>query len=144
MRDWSKGQTSSVKMQDLCAGGVISGTSDETSRFASLGASGKYPNNIQRDLIHLAGKPHGAPNIMFVQVPIMSKTKQKVMMDLPVLMPHRQFASLCEHRRSYFEKHIAGTSAELRDCRNSLLSHDFLRSHPAVAGKDSRFYPKQQ
>ena len=136
LRDWAKGDLSSKQIQDYCEGGVVSGCDESTSQFAHLGADGKYAGNIQRDLLQLLGKPVGAPKFMFVKVPILNKHKQKITIDMPLLVPHRQFASLYRERPEFFKEHVTGTSEDLAACWKHLGKQDFLRPHPAIAGRN--------
>lgn len=136
LRDWAKGDLSSKQIQDYCEGGVVSGCDAATAQFSHLGADGKYTANIQRDLLQLLGKPLGAPKFLFVQVPILNKHKQQIMIDMPLLVPHRQFASLYRERPAFFHEHVTGTSEDLAACWDHLHKQDFLSSHPAIAGRN--------
>ena len=66
-----------------------------THKFAALGAHGRYPSNIERDLCNLLRLPV-AP--LWVEVPIRSSSDRSTLelMKVPMLLPHEVYHYLYE------------------------------------------------
>jgi hypothetical protein len=68
-----------------------------THRFAALGAHGKFPNNIERDLATLLQLPVSP---IWITIPVRSPTNRETLetMKVPVLLPHEIYNYLYEPR----------------------------------------------
>ena len=70
---------------------------------AKAGTSGKHAQNIHRSLLSIFGKPQGAPDITWCEVP----TKRGNVLH-PFMLPHKWFASLFAHRPDVFASSVKG------------------------------------
>ncbi|CAE7882330.1 unnamed protein product [Symbiodinium necroappetens] len=61
--------------------------SEMTRMFARAGCSGKYPGNVERDIMRCLELP---VDIHYVQIPVLAAAnrRERTMMNLPILYPH--------------------------------------------------------
>lgn len=68
--------------------------SELTQRMARLGAGGKFPNNVERDLANLLQVPIQP---YWIQIPVKDATRKEVTsMRCPTLLPHEVYHYLYE------------------------------------------------
>ena len=83
-RDWASGEIAAKKVQEYAMGAAAQGA-DDLDKLASLGAHGRYQNNIQRDLLQVFGTPKGARALDWINIP----GKNGKLMRQPFIMPHK-------------------------------------------------------
>ena len=73
----------------------VSKLSPLTHKFANLGAAGKFPNNIERDLSSLLKLP---VTPVWINIPIRSATDRATLetMKVPLVLPHEMYHYLYE------------------------------------------------
>ena len=94
-------------------------------RAAALGAFGENPRMIHQGLVRLFGSVRGAPEFTWIPVPT---TKGETF--VPVLLPHRFFASLYSDRRTLWETMIRGPPGAAQVFWDHLASTTIVRDHP--------------
>ena len=74
--------------------------SELTCKFAKLGSSGKFPNNIERDLSNMLKLPVSA---LWISIPTKDlETRSKVTtMKVPILLPHEVYHYLYASRSGF-------------------------------------------
>ena len=127
-RDWARGLLSSHKVQEYALGASQHNAwgMDELGR---LGAGGKHPQNMFRELVRRFGSPPGAPYIQWVEIP----TKHGKATPHPVLFPHEFFRSYWLGVRARWEQTISGGARACIEFWESMQHTDFLRFHPDLA-----------
>ena len=81
-RDWGKGKLSSPMVQQHAEAASQQGAHG-LEEISAAGTSGRHPQNIQRSLVSIFGKPKGAPDFNYAQIP----TSMGLMFH-PFLYPH--------------------------------------------------------
>ena len=66
-----------------------------TQKLARLGASGKHPNNVERDLFRVLDLPV-APFYVLLPTKCQSNRKDVVLTRVPVLLPHQVYHYMFE------------------------------------------------
>ncbi len=98
--------------------------------MARIGASGAHPQNLQRDLLATFGKPRAAPDVTWVHVEMKSGP-----VLLPVLLPHRWFASLslCS---DLWAQSVTGPRGLATAYWDAMRTTAFVRNHDAFDMND--------
>ena len=92
---------------------------------------GKSPQNCQRALISLFGKPLGAPEFTWCEI----ETKRGKTLH-PFLLPHAWFSSLCSERPEQFESAICGPAGARQAFWAMMADTPFVKEHPALIPDD--------
>ena len=87
-KDWGKGILTSRQVQEYASGASQQGASG-VDPIASAGNFGKNPQNLQRALLNLFGKPVGSPEISWYNIPT-----KKGFVAHPFMLPHVWLHSL--------------------------------------------------
>ncbi len=137
-RDWADGKLSSRQVQEYCAGAAQQGsTSAEVRALAATGARGNCPQNTQRDIMRILGRPRGAPELYYAKLPLRNRNGVMEEKQHPFLLPHEYFAKLYNEQRDFFGQHVLGGAGELEACWDMLAEHEFVRSNPYIHGSDA-------
>ena len=129
-RDWAHGKLSAVKVQEYATQSAAQGARN-LERLTAAGTSGANPNHMHRDILALFGKPRGAPDIDWVDIPTKNGREAH-----PFLFPHKFFASLYKHRRQMFDRTVRGSEGAAREYWEALGGIDFVRKHPKLKDLD--------
>ena len=126
-RDWAAGHLSARQVQEYAAGAEAQGAGG-LERMARAGAHGERPSNIQRTLLSLFGKPAGAPNIDWVEIPTSTSPRA----PHPVIWPHKMFQSLFHNRKDWWGRYMTGPVGQTLEYWQSVKHLDFVTKHPAL------------
>ena len=110
---WAWGDLSARKLQTLAACSKADGSRcPALLKLATLGKSGKRPQNCQRDLLHWLGTymEPAMPEVYKAPVPlVLSKHRQGVhTLELPFLPLHRTFSHIFHHFPAQWRQFIVG------------------------------------
>ena len=125
LRDWSKGLISAKQVQDYALGASQQGAvgMDATAR---AGSSGKHAQHIHRSLVSLFGRPKGAPEFSWYDIPTPTSNRLH-----PFMLPHLWFASLFDHRPERFATTILGPDEGACLAFWTMMADTpFVRNHP--------------
>ena len=124
-RRWGKGELSSTAVQDIAADAHHDGARGVAS-ISSAGTSGKHAKNMFRDMLKLFGKPKGAPEIDWVEIPLVNGRK----VPHPVIWPHKFFQALAKERIQFWNERICGSSNACKVFWESMRHTEFVKRHP--------------
>lgn len=102
MKQWASGQLSSAKVQEIAEAATAS-NAEGVGGLSSAGPSGRHPQNLQRSLLRMFGRPSGAPDFTWVRVP--TSTGHALH---PVFLPHQFFGELFHHAASQWMQAVRG------------------------------------
>jgi hypothetical protein len=88
----------------------------------------KNPQNIQRSLIQLFGKPVGAPDFNWFKIPL----KNGRYALHPFLLPHKFFEQLYKERRQDFQRYLQGPVGAAQQYWEHLQDSAYVRLHPKL------------
>ena len=126
--DWAKGKITSEQVQRYALGALRQGA-EGLDPFARAGASGQHPQNIFRALKHVFGMPRGAPDMDWIELPMVVGDRV-VQVAHPFLLPHRFFAAFHDARADAFATAISGPDGACRQFWDSISTSAFVTSHP--------------
>ena len=134
---WSWGDISTPLVQALAEAAREDGLEHEQiQKLAKLGARGKYPGNMQRDILGVCGE-FGVLQKAVSQIPIRLKHPtvegQSQVNLLSFLLPHKLFACLFEAAPSAFEASVLGGKAtNITRFWAAMHNHPMLASRPEL------------
>ena len=116
----------------------------DLAHLEHLGDDGKYPGNMQKDLVrHLV--PHGFDNTCALSSldlrPSIEMQERDVTVkayDQTILCPHAVFAQLYHRYPDQWRKHIVSTVGVLRKFWDDVAGHRAMRDHPIKKRADYR------
>ena len=123
---WASGKMSSVRIQEFAQAAEEQGARDMTT-VSSSGTGGVWPQNIQRSLQRLFGKPLGSPPISWIKLP----TKRGVVAH-PVFMPHLFFSSLYAERKDLFNEWMRGPKGAAKTFWDHMKDTPLMRDHGSL------------
>jgi hypothetical protein len=126
-RDWAKGLISAKQVQEYAHGAQLQGA-NFLGDLAKAGTFGKNPQNIQRSLIQLFGKPVGAPDFNWFKIPL----KNGRYALHPFLLPHKFFEQLYKERRQDFQRYLQGPVGAAQQYWEHLQDSAYVRLHPKL------------
>jgi hypothetical protein len=129
---WSKGELSSVEVQEFAAAAGEDGCA-RLPKLRKLGASGKQSGNANRDLARALGKPKGAPEFFFAHIPVAGDDGQPKVVSHPFLLPHQLFSQLFQERQDTFLQCVVGDTDERDQVWEGLASSPIVQKHPCLA-----------
>ena len=126
---WAWGDLSARKLQTLAACSKADGSRcPALLKLATLGKSGKHPQNCQRDLLHWLGTymEPAMPEVYKAPVPlVLSKHRQGVhTLELPFLPLHRTFSHIFHHFPAQWRQFIVGGEDDVEGFWDSLQQED--------------------
>ena len=125
-RDWGKGLLSSRQVQEYSLAAEKQGAIG-MSAAAAAGSSGKNPQNLQRSLLHVFGKPAGSPEFTWCEV----ATKRGKQLH-PFMLPHMWFSSLFEQCPQQFEAALRGPDRGCEAFWHLMADTPFFKEHPGI------------
>jgi hypothetical protein len=131
---WAKGEITSRHVQEFALGAQEQGAIG-MARISATGSHGVHPGNIARDLLAAFGKPAGAPEISWIEIP----TKHSTKTPHPFLLPHLFFASLNVAQQQLFRTTILGPPGASLQYWESMRDSNFVQKHPIL--KDPATWP---
>ena len=133
--DWASGKIPSWKIQEYAQAAIDSGATG-LEQLQTIGASGKYKNNAQRDLMRAFGRPLGAPSFYKASIPMNDGDGNVKIVEHPFLLPHQMFAQLHRERKDKFQQCVVGDNSERMGLWAELRAHPIVDKHPTL-NKDS-------
>ena len=122
---WARGKLSSLDLQSIaydarsqCAHGL--------DALSGAGSSGKHAQNLFRDLVHIFGRPAGAPELDWILIP--TKGNRRTPSSCVLAAPF--FARLQSDRPDIWRKRIIGIDGASREFWSSIQHSDYVRNHP--------------
>ena len=137
MGSWSWGIMSAPLIQALAAAAVHDGLEHpQVAKIAKVGSSGKFPGNMQRDLMAISGdfaSLHDALSTMSVRLKVKAGHSEAV--NLYILLPHKIFAFLYTSAPSAFENSIlGGDKGNVAKFWSAMKKHPIVTSRPDLQG----------
>ena len=130
---WSWRAMSAPRVQELALAAYNDGlVHPQIERLAMLGAKGKFPGNMQRDLLAIAVDSTALLKAQ-TSIPIRLKKEEggvSEVVNLSFLLPHKLFAFIFEQVPSAFETSILGD-----DAANIPRFWAAMRTHPVVTSR---------
>ena len=130
---WSWGNMSAPLVQSLAQAAFRDGLHHpQIERMAKIGAGGKYPANMQRDLLAISGE-YTVLKANTLVPNIRIKKKQEGLsepVDLSFLLPHKLFSVLFHSLPSAFTSSVLGGSA-----RNVQTFWASMKDNPVLAAR---------
>lgn len=100
--------------------------------YAALGMSGKFPNNIWRDLQRKLGENH-YPVLKPLEIPLkVAKDYRKAI--VPILWPHEVFAAVYKHYKEEFKVIMTGDVGGCESFWRQVRHTDLFAQHPISSG----------
>ena len=114
LQKWASGRLSAPDLQQLALAAVQTGIEDESvQELASLGARGRHPQNIQRDLLKLAHTSLVPPSIAVTCARLDPKSNAVDVGQVPMKLPAQWMEMLC--CRSLLFDSMFGTERSLKE-----------------------------
>ena len=135
LQKWAWGTMSAPAVQSLAAAALADGLDHpEVQRLASIGASGKFPGNMHRDLLQVVSNPVGLQE-MTSTFPIKLTVNKKAVRDslLTFILPHKLFACLFHSLPKAFETCIlGGDKSNAGKFWKAMKHHPFVEARPEL------------
>lgn len=158
VKEWSWGGHSATEVQRLCLKAyrdqeqllgdlhISIGNIDPSLRaVASLGAWGKYPANVHRELVRWLGNPD-PPKPLVVEMPVKvckpGRLPRVATAEQGILLPHEEFASLFARNRPVFEKFMLGNSPDSVNTPRTFWDGCLSRADPRLTDHPMRQLPR--
>ena len=134
---WSWGDISTPLVQALAEAARQDGLQHEqVEKLAKLGARGKYPGNMQRDILGICGEfavLTKASSVVPIRLKHCKMEGQSQVNHLTFLLPHKLFACLFEVAPSSFEASVlGGKSANINKFWAAMHNNPKLTSRPEL------------
>ena len=130
LEKWSWGSMSAPLVQTLAAAAKKDGLDHpQIHALAGIGASGKFPGNMHRDLLQITGKPTLASSVSEVKVSLCVNEKCE-QVPLTFLLPHKLFAALYHSLPHSFMSSLLGGKVE-----NVASFWAAMKDHPNVLAR---------
>ena len=136
---WSWGQLSAPVVQKLADAASADGLDHpQIDKLAKIGARGKYPGNMQRDMSLITGD-FAALSGCSTTIPIrLKKLNKNVTEEVPIdfLLPHKLFAALFHEFPSAFEGSLCGGAVgNIAKFWKQMRHHPFVTARPELQGR---------
>ena len=129
-RDWASGQISAIKVQEYAENSAAQGATG-MERISAAGAHGKHQSSVHKSLMRLFGRPKGAPEIEWIEIPL--KGGRRV--PHPFILPHKFFRALHKERYANFVRALRGPEGAAEEYWSNLRQTDFVRRHPLLSDR---------
>jgi hypothetical protein len=96
--------------------------------MAKAGSSGKHVSNIHKALVALFGRPKGAPELSWVNIPTASSPGKAH----PFLFPQNFFSKLYQERHACWQKFVCGAPGAALDFWRHMEPTPFVQKHPVL------------
>lgn len=158
LKEWAWGEHSADRLQRLChkayndqarllrSLNLSTDNIDESLvAVARLGAWGKHPANVQRDLLRWLGDPQ-PPKAMTVIIPIKVAKPGRLPIaanvETGVLLPHAEFSSLYLKNREVFNKFMLGLEQDAPNTVEVFWQGCLERQDPRLSGHEMQARPR--
>ena len=148
VQEWAWGEHSAPGAQRLCMrahadqesllrrlGMSLDNIEPSLTAIAKLGAWGKYPGNMAKELLRYLGEPN-PPQPMKVTIPIKVAKPGRLPIaaevQIGILLPHAEFANLWQRHRAVFDRYMLGMEEGVETPSNfweGCLARDDPRLH---------------
>ena len=128
-QDWARGQVSSKKVLERLQGAI-----DQGARGLGF-VENMGTHNAYRTLMTAFGKPVGAPDFTWAEIPLLVDGKE-TMTAHPFFMPHDFFKSYARERAGDFQSTMTGPRGACAQFWEGIRGSVFFRSHPRLSGMD--------
>ena len=122
-RDWAKGKINSRQVQEYGFGAQQQGATGLSS-ISRAGNYGSHPSSIHRALMNFFGKPVGAPDLDYIEVPCRTSRGTR---PHPFLLPHKFFHGLYKERPRCWEKYMTGLPSAALDFWTNIAHTPFVK-----------------
>ena len=134
---WSWGQMSAPLVQTLANAASQDGLNNpQIEKLAKMGGRGKYPANMQRDLLLVAGdftKLGGCTSKIPLRLKTMKKTVPFEEVSLTMLLPHKLFSALYHNLNDAFISCLlGGKAANIGQFWSEMQKHPFVMARPQL------------
>ena len=124
------GKLSAHQVQEYAERSSAQGATGVDS-IASAGTNGQYGSSIHRKLMKLFGRPRGAPEIDWIEIPVKGGRR----IAHPFIFPHNFFEAIFKERYDVFCRAIRGTEGAIAEYWHELRDTEFVRQHPLLRDK---------
>ena len=139
---WAWGGLSTPDLQKLASAAFKDGLHHPQVRaLAALGAWGKYPANMQRDLLQAVGADC---KLKFAtchfKVSLLGPKGVGLPTDVTMILPHKLFSMLYHHRPAAFQSSVLGGGpGNIRAFWRAMKDHPLVQSNPALRAREDLF-----
>ena len=138
LQKWAWGKISTPEVQALARAAYQDGLQHtQVLTLASIGSWGKYPGNMQRDLLRAVGSGCEL-GCCASEFPLLLQAQRETWVStlVSMLLPHKLFAKIFHERPGAFQASILGGDvSNIRSFWTSMQNHPIVASRPELRGR---------
>ena len=138
LEKWAWGNLSTPEVQALAHAAVHDGLSHPQIRaLAGLGAHGKYPANMHRDLLRAVGAGSAlVSSAMDFTLSLQASRSTWVPTLVDIILPHRLFSKMFHQRPGAFKASVlGGEESNIRSFWSAMQDHPILLARPELRSR---------
>ena len=94
-------------------------------RISAAGTHGRHAGSVHASLMRLFGRPKGAPEFDWVELPLKDGRRE----PHPFIMPHKFFSTLYKEKFSNFVRALRGPEGAAEEYWSNVRQTEFVRRH---------------